>query len=240
MINLKNLKLIFGLIYLTILLISLYFLFSVIDFKDFTSYQFIKTNKDIILKYKSENFFLLTTIFFIFTIFWMLLLGILTPLLLFSGFVFGKWWGLIIILISTTIGSTLVYLLATFFLRDFIEEKLAPKFSRLKEFFNKNDILYFMCFRFAGGLGTPNPIQNVLPVLFNMKVKNYFVATFLGNMAPMFVAIALGDGIEKVIDQNKELTFLTVLFSPEIYIPIILMIVTMFIAFLIRKFYLKQ
>ena len=123
--NLKNLKLILGLIYLTILLISLYFLFSAIDFKDLTSYQFIKTNKDIILKYKSENFFLLTTIFFIFTIFWMLLLGLLTPLLLFSGFVFGKWWGLIIILTSTTIGSTLVYLLATFFLRDFIEEKFS-------------------------------------------------------------------------------------------------------------------
>ncbi len=75
---------------------------------------------------------------------------------------------------------------------------------------------------------------------FNMKAKNYFIATFLGNMAPMFVAVALGNGIEKVIDQNKELTFSTVLFSSEIYIPIILMIVTIFIAFLIKKLYLKQ
>lgn len=237
--NLKNLKLILGVVYLSILLISLYFLFSTFDFKDLTSYQFIKTNKDIILKYKSENFILLTAFFFIFIIFWMLLLGFLTPLLLFSGFVFGKWWGLIIILTSTTIGSTLVYLLAAFFFRDFIEYKLAPKFSRLKEFFNKNDILYFMCFRFAGGGGVPNPIQNVLPVLFNMKAKNYFIATFLGNMAPMFVAVALGNGFEKVIDQNNELTFSTVLFSSEIYIPIALMIITIFIAFLIKKYYLK-
>jgi hypothetical protein len=51
-----------------------------------------------------------------------------------------------------------------------------------------------MCFRFAGGGGIPNPIQNVLSVLF----------------------------------------------SSEIYIPIILMIVTIFIAFLIKKLYLKQ
>jgi len=234
-----NFKFILGIIYLAILLISLYFLFSVIDFKDLTSYEFIRSNKDIILKYKNENFLLLTIIFFIFTIVWMLLMGFLTPLLLFSGFVFGKLWGLIIILTATTIGSTLVYLLAGFFLRDFIEGKLAPKFSKLREFFNKNDILYFMCFRFAGGGGTPNPIQNVLPVLFNMPVKNYFIATFLGNMPPMFVAVALGSGIEKVIDQNKELTISAVLFSHEIYIPIILILTILFIAFLIKKLYLK-
>ena len=77
------------------------------------------------------------------------------PLLIFSGFVFGKWWGIIIVLTSTTIGATLLYLLVGFFFREAIEHKLAPKFSKLKEFFNKNDILYFMSYRLIGGGGTP-------------------------------------------------------------------------------------
>ena len=71
------------------------------------------------------------------------------PLLLFGGFIFGKWWGILIVLISTSIGATLLYALAGIFFRDLIEEKLAPKFSKLKEFFNKNDTALFYVFSFC-------------------------------------------------------------------------------------------
>ena len=238
--NSLNLKLILGITYLVIISFGLYFLFSVVDIKNLMSYDFIKLNKDIILKYKSENFLFLTIIFFIFSIVWVLLLGFAMPLLIFSGFVFGKWWGILIVLTSTTIGATLLYMLVGFFFREAIKEKLAPKFSKLKEFFIKNDILYFMSFRFIGGGGSPYAVQNVLPILFDMSVKNYVIATFVGSMPSMFVTVALGSGIEKVIDQNVELSVSTVLFSPEIYIPIIAFFIILFIAFVIRKFYFKQ
>ena len=238
--NSLNLKLILGITYLVIISFGLYFLFSVVDIKNLMSYDFIKLNKDIILKYKNENFLFLTIIFFIFSIVWVLLLGFAMPLLIFSGFVFGKWWGILIVLTSTTIGATLLYMLVGLFFREAIKEKLAPKFSKLKEFFIKNDILYFMSFRFIGGGGSPYAVQNVLPILFDMSVKNYVIATFVGSMPSMFVIVALGSGIEKVIDQNVELSVSTVLFSPEIYIPIIAFFIILFIAFVIRKFYFKQ
>ena len=238
--NSLNLKLILGITYLVIISFGLYFLFSVVDIKNLMSYDFIKLNKDIILKYKNENFLFLTIIFFIFSIVWVLLLGFAMPLLIFSGFVFGKWWGILIVLTSTTIGATLLYMLVGLFFREAIKEKLAPKFSKLKEFFIKNDILYFMSFRFIGGGGAPYTIQNVLPILFDMSVKNYVIATFVGSLPSMFVTVALGSGIEKVIDQNVELSVSTVLFSPEIYIPIIAFFIILFIAFVIRKFYFKR
>tara|TARA_B000000460_G_scaffold80102_1_gene55961 strand:- start:426 stop:1151 length:726 start_codon:yes stop_codon:yes gene_type:complete len=235
-----NLKLIIGLAYLAILSISLYFLFSAIDLKDLMSYEFIRSNKDIILKYKDENFLFLTVVFFIFSIVWVLLLGFAMPLLIFSGFVFGKWWGIAIVLTATTIGATLLYLLVGFFFRETIKNKLAPKFSKLKEFFIKNDILYFTSFRFVGGGGTPYAVQNVLPILFDMSVKNYVIATFVGSMPSMFVTVALGSGIEKVIDQNSELSIYSVLFSPDIYFPLIGFFIILIIAFAIKKFYFKQ
>ena len=238
--NSLNLKLILGITYLVIISFGLYFLFSVVDIKNLMSYDFIKLNKDIILKYKNENFLFLTIIFFIFSIVWVLLLGFAMPLLIFSGFVFGKWWGILIVLTSTTIGATLLYMLVGLFFREAIKEKLAPKFSKLKEFFIKNDILYFMSFRFIGGGGSPYAVQNVLPILFDMSVKNYVIATFVGSLPSMFVIVALGSGIEKVIDQNVELSVSTVLFSPEIYIPIIAFFIILFIAFVIRKFYFKR
>jgi uncharacterized membrane protein YdjX (TVP38/TMEM64 family) len=235
-----NLKLIIGLAYLAILSIGLYFLFSAIDLKDLMSYEFIRSNKDIILKYKDENFLFLTVVFFIFSIVWVLLLGFAMPLLIFSGFVFGKWWGIAIVLTATTIGATLLYLLVGFFFRETIKNKLAPKFSKLKEFFIKNDILYFTSFRFVGGGGTPYAVQNVLPILFDMSVKNYVIATFVGSMPSMFVTVALGSGIEKVIDQNSELSIYSVLFSPDIYFPLIGFFIILIIAFAIKKFYFKQ
>ena len=238
--NSLNLKLILGITYLVIISFGLYFLLSVVDIKNLMSYDFIKLNKDIILKYKNENFLFLTIIFFIFSIVWVLLLGFAMPLLIFSGFVFGKWWGILIVLTSTTIGATLLYMLVGLFFREAIKEKLAPKFSKLKEFFIKNDILYFMSFRFIGGGGSPYAVQNVLPILFDMSVKNYVIATFVGSMPSMFVIVALGSGIEKVIDQNVELSVSTVLFSSEIYIPIIAFFIILFIAFVIRKFYFKR
>ena len=196
--NSLHLKLILGIIYLVIISIGLYFLFSTINIEDLRSYEFIRENKDIILKYKSENFLFLSIIFFVFSIIWVLFLGFVTPLAIFSGFVFGKWWGVLIVLTSLTTGATLLCMLAGFFLRDVVKKKLAPKFSKLREFFIKNDILYFMSFRFMGGRGAPYAVQNLLPILFDMRIKNYFIATFLGCMPTAFVIVALGNGIEKV------------------------------------------
>ena len=239
-VNSLNLKLVIGAIYLIIIIVGLYFLFSAVDIKDLMSYEFIRSNKDIILKYKNENFLYLTVVFFIFCVVWVLLLGFAMPLLFFAGFVFGKWWGILITLTSTTLGATLLYVLVGYFFREMIEEKLAPKFSKLREFFNKNDIVYFMSYRFVGGGGTPYSVQNILPILFNMPLKNYVIATFIGSMPSMFVTVSLGSGIENIIDKNAKLSFVSVIYSPEIYLPLIGFFIILFAAFLIKKFYFRK
>ena len=235
-----NFKLVVGIIYLTIISIGIYFLFSAVDIQDLMSYEFIRLNKDVILKYKNENFLFLTATFFIFSIIWVLLLGFVMPLLIFSGFVFGKLWGILIILTATTIGSVLLYMLVGFFFRETIKNKLAPKFSKLQKFFIKNDMLYFTIFRFMEGGGVPYAIQNILPILFNMSVKNYVIATFIGSLPSMFVTVALGSGIESVIDQNSEFNFVAVLMSQEIYIPIIAFFIIFILGLAIKKLYFKE
>ena len=236
----SNLKIYLGAIYLIVLFSAIYFLFSTFDIKDLTSYEFIKENREIILKYKDNNIFFLTIVFFIIVVFLNLLLcPMLVPTLV-IGFIFGKWLGTLILIFGNTLGGVLLYRLAKTFFSDLIEKKFKTKFTKFINFFNKNDTIYFMCFRFIGGGGSPFPVQNILPVLFNMSAKNYIIATFLGILPTTFVTVALGSGIEKVIDQNDELSFLPVIQSPEIYTPIIAFFIILFIAFIIRKFYFKQ
>ena len=235
----SNFKIYLGSAYLIVLLTGIYFLFSNFDINDLTSYEFIKENKGSILKYKENNIFFLTVVFFIITVLLNLLLcPMLLPTLM-IGFIFGKWLGTLILVFGNTLGGVLLYLLAKTFFSELIEKKFAAKFSKFKEFFNKNEMIYFMCFRFIGGGGTPFPIQNVLPVIFNMSVKNYIAATSLGIIPTTFVTVALGSGIENVIDQNAELNFLSVFLSPEIYLPIIGFFILLIIAFFIKRFFFK-
>jgi|TARA_B100000945_G_scaffold320484_1_gene330678 uncharacterized membrane protein YdjX (TVP38/TMEM64 family) len=236
----SNLKLIIAAFYLTILFVGLYFLFSTINIKDLTSYEFIRSNQDIILQYKKENFVFLTTVFFIFSVIWILLLGFAGPILIFAGFVFGKWWGILISLFAASIGATLLYLLAKLFFSEFIKEKLNKKFSKLNEFFKKNELIYFTIFRFIGGGGIPYGIQNVLPVLFNISTKNYFLGTLLGSGPPMFISVALGAGIGSYIDQNTELSILAIITSRDIYLPIIGFLIILILAFILKKIFFKK
>ena len=235
-----NIKWIIGSIYLILLIVGVTYLLTNYNISDFLSYEFIRLNKNTILEYKRENFLILTALFFIFSIIWTLLLGFAMPLLIFSGFVFGKWWGIIIVLTSTTIGATCLYFLAGLFFREVIQEKFAPKFIKLKKFFNKNELIYFMFFRFIGGRGTPYAVQNTLPILFNMTIKNYIIATFLGSMPSMFVTVSIGSGIENIIDQNAKLSVFKVIFSPEIYIPIVGFFILLIIGFIVKKLYFKE
>tara|TARA_Y100000590_G_scaffold237871_1_gene267664 strand:+ start:28 stop:756 length:729 start_codon:yes stop_codon:yes gene_type:complete len=238
--NSRNLKLIIGTVYSILLLVGLFFLFSAIDLKDLTNYDFIRSNRDIIFEYKQENFFLLSIGFFLFCIVWVLFLGFAMPLLIFAGFVFGKWIGISLVLFSTTIGATLLYLIVRIFFRDSIREKLIPRFSKLKEVFSKNDTFYFMCFRFIGGGGTPYAIQNVLPIIFDMPIKKYIIATFIGSAPSMFVTTALGSGIEKVIDKNETLSVFRVITSPDIYLPLIGFFLILIATFFFKKIFFNK
>ena len=142
----QNFKYSIALIYLILFVSLILFLISNYNISDFFSYDFIRLNKETILEYKKNNFFILTIIFFIFSIIWVLLLGFAMPLLIFAGFVFGKWWGILIAIISTTAGATLLYLLANLFFKDIVEKKFAPKFIKLKKFFKENELFYFTFF----------------------------------------------------------------------------------------------
>ena len=73
-----------------------------------------------------------------------------------------------------------------------------------------------------------------------MPLKNYIIATLIGSMPSMFVTVALGSGIENIIDQNAELSVFNIISSPEIYLPISGFFILLAIAFFIKKMFFKN
>ena len=180
----SNFKIYLASAYLIVLLLAIYFLFSNFSISDLTSYEFIRENKGLILKYKENNIYFMTIIFFFITVFLNLLLCPMFLPTLIIGFIFGKWLGAIILVFGNTLGGLSLYFLAKTFFSELIEKKFAARFSKFVEFFNKNETTYFMCFRFIGGGGTPFPIQNVLPVICNVlppahvPISKTFIVSF--------------------------------------------------------------
>ena len=235
----KNIKIIIGLFYLILLFIFLYLFFSKFTLEEITTYKFIQANREYLANIKQTNTILLLFAFLIFTIIWVLILGFASPILLAAGFIFGKWLGVLLAVGSLSIGATILYIFAGYFFKDLIKEKFLNKFKNLETKFKKNEFIFFLIYRFVGGV--PFQIANLLPILFNVKRKNYFFGSFLGIMPQGFIVTSLGSGISEIIKNNNSIpSLLDLLLSHEIYLPILGFIFLVFLTVFLKKIFYKN
>ncbi len=235
----KKIKLYIGLFYLVLVIVFLYLFFSKFSLQEITSYEFIKNNRDYFYQLRETNLFLLGSIFIFFTIIWTLAGGFGTPVAIFAGFIFGKWFGFMFVVIGLTIGATFLYTFANFFLKDFIKDKFLNRFQNLEEKFKKSEFLYLLVYRFVGGI--PFAVSNVLPCIFNVKISNFFWATFIGIIPSLFLICSIGSGLEKMIDENLEApSTIDLVTSPDIYVPLIAFGFLIIITLFLRKFFYKK
>ena len=235
----KKIKIIIGIIYLILLFIFLYLFFSKFTLKEITTYRFIQTNMEYLINIKQTNTILLSLLFVIFTIIWVLILGFGSPILLLAGFIFGKWLGVLLAVGSLSIGATILYIFAGYFFKDLVKEKFLNKFKNLETKFRKNEFIFFLIYRIVGGI--PFQIANLLPILFNVKRKNYFFGSFLGLMPQGFIITSLGSGISEIIKNNDTVPrLLDLLSSNEIYLPILGFIFLVFLTIILKKLFYKN
>ena len=231
----KNFKLFLGFIYLLLLAVFLYFVFSNIQINRLNDFSYYKELQLGLENFISANFLINIIYFFIFTVAWVALLGFGSPILIFSGILFGKWIGTIISIISISIGALILYVIANFFFRDTVKKILEQKFKKYIQLFQKNEFYYFFLYRFIGGLGVPFFLQNIFPVLFNMKKKNYFFSSLFGFVPSFFVFNTIGAGLNNYIEKSENFSFLELVLLPEIYFPILMFIVLIIVSLLIKK-----
>ena len=236
----KNIKITVGLIYTLCLGLILYGFFNFVDVFQLNDYSYIRDKTQFLIAIKDQNSFWFTILFFLFSIIWVLLLGFASPISLVSGFLFGKYFGTLISVLGFTIGCTLLYILANQYFKDIILKKLTNKISKFKDMFNRNEFLYFMIFRFSGGGGTPFAIQNLLPVIFNMKIKNYFFSTLCGLFPTVFILSAIGEGLEKIIENDIDPSFVEMIQNKDILFPMLGFFAIIIFSFILRKIYFKK
>mgnify|MGYP006089359823 CR=1 FL=1 len=231
----KKFKLFLGFAYLLMLAVFLYFIFSNIQINklnDFSYYKELQLGLD---SFISNNLIINITYFFIFSVIWVTLLGFGSPILIISGILFGKWIGTIVSILSMSLGALALYSIASFFFSDIVKDILEKKFQKYIQLFQKNELYYFFIYRFIGGLGVPFFLQNVFPVLFNMKKMNYFFSSFFGFIPGFFVFNTVGAGLDAYIEEAESFDFIELLLTPEIYFPILMFISLVILSLVIKK-----
>ena len=236
----KKIKLFIGISYLTLIIIFLFLFFSKFSLQEITSYDFIRDNRLYFLELKNSNFFLLSLIFLFFTILWVFpFLGFGSPVALLGGFILGKWFGTLIVVLGMSIGATFLYIFGNYFLKNIIRDKFLNKFKKLEIKFKSSEFFYLLIYRFIGGI--PWQLSCLLPTLFNVKMSNFFFATFIGIIPQIFLAVSIGDGLEKIIEKNIEVPKLTdIIFTPEIYIPILAFFSLVLITIFLRRLFYQN
>ena len=131
-------------------------------------------------------------------------------------------------------GFTTLYF-SKFFFTDLIYQKIEKRFSKYIELFKRNEFYYFFIYRFVGGLGIPFFLQNILPVIFNMKKSNYFFSSFLGFIPSFFILNTIGSGLNIYIKQAENFSFINLILTKEIYLPIAFFIIVVCVSTIIKK-----
>ena len=235
----KKVKITLGLFYRLVVSSFLYFFLSKFTLEELTSYEFIKNNRDYFFGLRQANLFLLSSIFILFTIVWVVMAGFGIPVALLAGFIFGKWLGIFILITGMTIGATILYMFGNYFFKELIKKKFLNRFKNLEAKFKKSEFIYLLVYRFIGGI--PFALSNVLPCIFNVRVSNFFWATLIGLTPQLFLVVSIGSGLEKIIQQNLEAPrILDLIYSPDIYIPMFAFVVLIIITIIGKKILYKK
>ena len=153
------------------------------------------------------------------------IMGPITPICIVAGFYFGFYEGLIISIVGETLGAIVVFLYGRYLFKEYFLKMLGERFSKFKNGFNKSAISYLMFIRVVGG--TPFGVQNLLPAILDMKLRDYFIATFFGVIPWAYVLVSLGSGLSNIVEAEQfesRMLFKAEYIAPLVVIAVIVML----------------
>lgn len=140
-------------------------------------------------------------------------------LTIFGGFLFGWLQAGVMVVIAATAGATILFLAARSGFGGFLRERLGSKASAFAEGFSKDAFGYLLVLRLAPVF--PFFLVNIAPAFFNVKTRDYVLATALGIMPGTFAFSWLGEGVGSVLDAARasgESPSISQLITPQITI----------------------
>lgn len=175
---------------------------------EYFSLTFIQEQRESFLSYK-QAYPALTA--FLFLAMYSVSTGLSLPfgtiLAVLGGFLFGIWWGLLIVTFGATIGATAIFLVSKYSLQGAVPKRYKKPYDKVKKKFEENEVSYLFFLRLVPLF--PFALVNILPALFNVPTRTYIYTTFFGIIPGTFAHTYLGSAL-------SEITSLKGLISPQV------------------------
>lgn len=151
---------------------------------------------------------------------------------LLAGFLFGPFWGTIIVLGSYLSGAIVNFILVKYFLK----ELLTHKFGHLKHIVAKDNLkstaINLIGLRFIPVI--PFWLLNILAAILNIPCKMFAITTFIGIIPTSVIYVLIGHGVRDQLSLNKPLT-MSVISNPRLWVPLIFLGLIIVIPNIIRN-----
>jgi len=136
-----------------------------------------------------------------------------------GGLLFGAVAGTFYIVIGATIGATALFLSARSAIGAALVARAGGALKKMEEGFAENAFSYLLILRLVPLF--PFFLVNIAPAAFNMKLKDYVAATFLGIIPGAFAYASAGAGLGAVIASGGDVALGGLLTDPKILVPIV-------------------
>jgi len=134
-----------------------------------------------------------------------------TVLSLLLGFLFGRWVGTMLIVVSATIGAGAIFWLARYFLADWARERLqhSAMSQKILNGFEADAFNYLLFLRLVPLF--PFWLVNLAPAFTTISMRTYLVTTFIGIVPGSFIFANLGQSLGRIENMNQLLSGQTII-----------------------------
>jgi uncharacterized membrane protein YdjX (TVP38/TMEM64 family) len=124
-----------------------------------------------------------------------------------------------VVLVSATLGATLIFLIAKLVFKDAVVRRLGPRAEKLRAGFERNAFNYLLTLRLIPVV--PFWLLNLAPAALNVDWRPYVAATAIGMAPAVFVYTSLGNGLGTAIEAGEAGSLTGAIFRPEILLPLL-------------------
>ena len=205
---------------------------------DYLSFEALKTNRQTVINWYEGNS-ILAVLVFIFG--YAMAVALSVPgavwLSLAGGFLFGTVLATVYVVLAATLGALGIFLIARYVLADFFREKMGEAGKKMEKGFQDNALSYLLVLRLIPLF--PFWLVNLVPALLGVPVRTFVIGTFFGIIPGAAVFCSIGSGLGAIIDAG-EIPDLSIIFQPEIFVPLLGLAVLALLPVVYKRFKLSK
>ena len=149
-----------------------------------------------------------------------------------GGFLFGTVWGTVYIVISATLGATVLFLIAKTALGDILRAKAGHWLHKMEAGFRANALSYLLVLRLVPLF--PFFVVNLVPAFLGVPLSTYVIGTAIGIIPGAFVYASVGAGVGSIFAAGGVLRVEGIL-TPQILMALIGLAVLALLPVLYKK-----